>query len=205
MTHTLHRQGDSETLNNDFILLAMPAKGYNKSGSREKLLQIIDICIKHNCINIGDTQQGNMHSIGVENLKKRIRDGGVLNALFSSRDNLIAALKEVKAVDNGMSVVVTGLFEHTKECCKQAELPRHTIASAVGILGKTELLPDHEHLSIMTMCGHALVTAAHIDFIVEEIKTGRMTLEEGGKELAKPCVCGIINPERTSQLLKEFL
>lgn len=205
MTHTLHRQGTAETLNNDFVLLAMPAKGYNTPGSREKLIQIIDICLKHNCTNIGDTQQGNMYSIGVENLKKRIRDGGVLNALFANRDELVAALKEVKAAETGMSVVVTGLFEHTQECCKQAELPRHTIASAIGIWGRTELLPDQDHLSIMTMCGHAMVTAAHIDHIVEEIKAGRMTLEEGGKELAKPCVCGIINPGRTSAILEAFL
>jgi hypothetical protein len=205
MTHTLHRQGAPETFDNDFILLAMPAKGYNTPGSREKLVQIVDICVKHHCANIGDTQQGNMYSIGVENLKKRIKDGGVLNALFNTREDLIAALKEVKEANTGMSVVVTGLFEHTKGCCKQADLPRHTIASAVGIFGKTHLLPDPDHLSIMTMCGHAMVTSAHIDHLVSEIKAGRMTLEEGGKELAKPCVCGIINPARTSEILENFL
>ena len=34
MTHTLHRTGN--TLENDYIILAMPVKGVNKEGSKQK-------------------------------------------------------------------------------------------------------------------------------------------------------------------------
>lgn len=205
MTHTLHRQGAPETFKKDYILLSMPAKGYNTPGSREKLVQIIDIALKHNPINMGDTQQGNMYSIGVDELKKRIKDGGVLNITFATKEDLTATLKEVREADLGMSVVATGLFEHTAECCGKAGLERHTIASAVGVWGKTELLPEAKYLRYMTMCGHGLLTVALIDHLVAEVKAGRLTLEQAGKEMAKPCVCGIINPVRASELLTEFM
>lgn len=205
MTHTLHRTGSDESLRNDFILLAMPVKGVNKEGSKEKLIQILDIGIKNGAVNAGDTQSGNIYSVGLEGLKERMKDGAVLNMVFTNEDDLVRTLKEVKELNNGMSVVVTGLLEHTAECCHRADLPRHTVARSLGVWGKTELLPTADESDIMTMCGHGLITAQLIYDLADRVNQGQLTLEQAGIELAKPCVCGICNPIRAAKLIEKFV
>ena len=36
MTHTLHRRGSEKSLERDYVLLCMAAKGINEEGSQEK-------------------------------------------------------------------------------------------------------------------------------------------------------------------------
>ncbi|MEA4911975.1 MAG: hypothetical protein VB092_05085 [Oscillospiraceae bacterium] len=205
MTHTLHRVGDRESLRNDYVILAMPVKGVNKEGSREKLLQILDIGLKNGAVNAGDTQQGNIYSIGTEGLRRQLVDGGVLNMVFTREEDVINTLKGIRELNNGMSVVVTGLLEYTKECCEKAGLERHTVARSLGVWGKTELLPARNELEIMTMCGHGLITAALIYDVADRVKKGQLTIEQAGVEIAKPCICGACNPIRASELIKKFL
>jgi hypothetical protein len=47
-----------------------------------------------------------------------------------------------------------------------------------------------------------MVTVGRINQVTDEIKTGRMTAEEGAEELFKPCMCGIFNPHRAAKLLR---
>jgi len=43
-----------------------------------------------------------------------------------------------------------------------------------------------------------------IDHYVEEIKKGRITPEEAGVKVGKPCPCGIYNVPRTVEELKKM-
>jgi hypothetical protein len=38
-----------------------------------------------------------------------------------------------------------------------------------------------------------------------QVKKGMKTLEEAAAELAKPCMCGVFNPERAKDLLEKFI
>jgi len=67
------------------------------------------------------------------------------------------------------------------------------------------LLPSEDHLKIITLCGHSMVSVAMIDHCVEEIRQGRMTYETAAKKLAKPCPCGIFNIPRTIEILKTLI
>ncbi len=206
MTHTLHRTGTPADQTGDYTLMAMATKGQNHAGSREKLVGILKICLKHNPINIGDTQQGDMYLLGSpEAVFNRMVDGAIAHAHFDNKDNLIAALKEIKAADLGMSVIVTGLFDDVAECCKQAGLTAHTQAVSLGIWGKMSKLPSRKHLDIHTMCGHAMVPVALIDQTVEKVRKKKLTLKQAAIELTKPCVCGVFNPTRAEALLERFL
>ena len=76
MTHTLHRTGTPIDQAADYTLMAMATKDANLKGSREKLVGVLRICLKHNPINIGDTQQGDMYLLGsAEEVFKRMVDG----------------------------------------------------------------------------------------------------------------------------------
>jgi hypothetical protein len=49
-----------------------------------------------------------------------------------------------------------------------------------------------------------MVSRSLIDHYVEEIRKGKMTPEEAGKKVAKPCPCGIFNVTRTVEVLKRL-
>ena len=41
--------------------------------------------------------------------------------------------------------------------------------------------------------------------LVEKVKSGKLTAEAAAKKMAKPCICGVFNPERAADILAEFL
>lgn len=205
MTHTLHRTGTTTDQEGDYTLMAMATKDMNHKGSREKLVQILRICLRHNPINIGDTQQGDMYLLGsAEEVLKRMVDGAIAHAHFDSKENVIAALKDVREANLGMSVIVTGLLDEVKDCCAKAGLTPHTQAISLGVWGKTNRLPDREYMDIHTMCGHGMVTLGMIDHAVDKVKKKKWTLQQAAVELTKPCVCGVFNPTRAQDLLRRF-
>ena len=55
------------------------------------------------------------------------------------------------------------------------------------------------------MCGHGLVSFNLVQFLVKEIRRGEKTLKEAAETLARPCVCGVVNPKRTVELLRAML
>jgi hypothetical protein len=74
----------------------------------------------------------------------------------------------------------------------------------MGIWGRKEFLCDQKHLEVTTMCGHGMVAARFLDKLVEDVKSGHKTPEEAGEEVAKPCGCGIINPKRAADIIREM-
>ena len=61
MTNTLHRYGDSRTLQNDFIVFAIPCRGYNDKDCVPKLREFLRMAVRHNPVNIGDGSKGGMY------------------------------------------------------------------------------------------------------------------------------------------------
>jgi hypothetical protein len=55
------------------------------------------------------------------------------------------------------------------------------------------------------MCGHGLVSGRLVKKMVEDIKKNKITVEKAAIELAKPCLCGIFNPDRAAKLLKKLV
>jgi len=110
-------------------------------------------------------------------------------------------LKELKEADLGLPVVVSGIFENVDRCLEKVGLKHHTANFSLGIWGNTEKLPSDDILEVITMCGHAMVSANLVKTMVEEIKAGRKTPEEAAKVLASQCVCEVFNPARAAKLL----
>lgn len=102
-------------------------------------------------------------------------------------------------------VVVSGLFDMVGECCKKSELHMHTVEYSLGIWGDTSCLPEEHILEINTMCSHGMVSVGRIRDITDKIKKGKMTCEEGSKELAKTCTCGIFNWKCAAEILAEIV
>ena len=205
MTHTLHRRGTPESFKNDYVLFAMSGKGVNEVGSAGKLKRFLEILDRHNAVNMGDMKTGNSFITTRENIKESAKDTSIVHGVFQRREDLILALKELKEADLGISVIISGLLQDVRECCATAGLTPHTTETSLGIWGNTERLPDEDVLRFTTMCGHGQVPFNLVTKILEKVKAGKLTLQEGGQELAKPCQCGVFNPVRASAFLEEIM
>src|SRR5512145_776961 len=58
MTNTLHRYGNVRNLSNDFIVFAIPCRGYNDKDSVPKLKRFLRTATKYNPVNLGDASHG---------------------------------------------------------------------------------------------------------------------------------------------------
>jgi hypothetical protein len=204
MTHTLHRRGDINGLGEDYVMLVLAARGVNFDGSQEKMRQIWEI-ISHyepNLANFGNITSGNSHRTSMETLKKATTR--IAHAVFKDRETLEACLKELKDGDFGLSVVISGLYEDVEQICTKIKLSPHTVQHSLGILGKTDKLPDENILEITTMCGHGIVSSNLVKQMLKRIGQGAITYAEAAKGLSKICACGIFNPYRAEKLLRKM-
>ena len=205
MTHTLHRRGSEESLAKDYTILAMPSSGLNSAGSLPKLEACLEIFLRHNPVNVGDSKGGSRFSLGSDQAVKDILvENELVHGVFRTREQIIAVMKDLKEADLGLSVVVQGLIHEVGKCCNEAGLTPHTIVKSLGVWGKEELLPEEKVLEVNTMCGHGLVAFNLIRDLAEKVKKGRMTAQKAGEILAKPCICGVFNPERAAELIEEM-
>ena len=202
MTHTLHRRGTPENLGNDYVILAMSAKGINEVDSAPRLREFLRIAARHKPVNMGDMKTGNTFAVPTEKIIENVQDTSIVHAVFADTDSLAAAIKDIAAADLGVSVVVSGLLEATRECCAGVGTPHHTVEHSLGIWGRTDLLPSDAVLQVATMCGHGMVAHNLVTSLAADVKAGRITAKAAAASLAEPCVCGIFNPVRAEALLK---
>ncbi len=203
MTHTLHRYGKVDTLNDDFVFLSMSAKGFaNEKGSGEKMKKTLEIAQRHNPVNIGDMKTGNILAVSEDEIMKNIKDTSIVHAVFANIEDAVAFAKEVKEAELGISLVISAPFERSWKVADVAGCMGHTIEYSGGIWGKTEKLPPPEVLEFTTMCGHGMISRYLVEDVIKRVKAGRMSAKEGSVEFGKQCCCGIYNPDRGEKLLK---
>ncbi|NQT31475.1 MAG: hypothetical protein HQ588_03995 [Deltaproteobacteria bacterium] len=203
MTHTLHRYGKVDTLNDDLVFLSMSAKGFaNEEGSGEKMKRTLEIAQKHNPVNIGDMKTGNILATSEDEILKNVVDTSIVHAVFTNIEDAAAFAKEVKEAELGISLVVSGPFDRTWEVADKAGCTGHTIEFSGGIWGKTDKLPAPEVLEFTTMCGHGMISRYLVEDVIKRVKTGKMSAKEGSVEIGKQCCCGIYNPDRSEKLLE---
>jgi S-adenosylmethionine/arginine decarboxylase-like enzyme len=205
MTHTLHRSGDPESLAHDYVIFAIAAQGINSQGAAPKFRRFAEIVLKYNPVNFGDMKTGNMFSVDKEKILESFKENSIVHAVFTDKDTLLECLKEVKEADIGLSIVVSGLVHEVGTLCKAAGTAAHTVEHSLGIHGATEKLPPQAVLDISTMCGHGMVAFSLVEHLVEEVKAGRITVEQAARELAKQCVCGVFNPVRAAEIIRKLL
>lgn len=203
MTHTLHRQGSIESLQNDICIMAHPQRGANYDNSKEKLQLFLKTASDCGAENLGMIVCGNMVSEGLETVLERVQDGRGAFTVFSDKDKAAAFVKKAKELDLGISVVITALWDLVKDMCEKAGVKPHSVNRSLGIWGDLEKLPDTKILELTTMCGHAQISNALVRKVVADIKKGRISARDGAIKLAKPCICGFFNPPRAEELLTE--
>lgn len=202
MTNTLHRKGTEESLRQDFVVFAMP-KG-DIPDLADKLNRFTQICLKHKPVNMSRVEDGTPRRINLRRIEREMQDRVGHSATFDNVSALAAVITELKEADLGISINVSGLLEEVNRCCQKIGMQRHSTEQSLGVFGKTQMLPPWPIVEINSLCGHGLVSFNLIKKVVDEVKTERMTPQEGAYQLAKPCECGAFNPTRAKQLLEEL-
>ena len=203
MTHTLHRK-ENDAIGKDFVILSMASQKFNDKGAAEKLKKVFKLLLDLKPDNIADDNLGGIFTGETpETILNHMNDKAYVGVAFSEEDKLKEALRRLKEADLGMSVVVSGNFEIVFRILKEVDLKPNTVNMSLGTFGKTEILPKKEVLEVNCMCGHGMVSARHVETVSRKVKAKKMTLEEGGRELARSCTCGVFNPRRAEKIIKK--
>ncbi len=206
MTHSLHREGSLESLAREYVLFIYPARGFNYKGSAPKIRRNVELLYQAGPVNLIPTSlRRNMYS-GVTNeeiLDSITVEGTRVYSVFNNRENLKKALTLLKEADEGISIMVSGIIDSVRDIAAELGITPHMVNLSLGIHGRTERLPAADIREFTTMCGHGVVSPYLVKDMIRKVKTGKISEWDGSVLLAEPCTCGIYNPCRSAELLRE--
>jgi hypothetical protein len=205
MTHSLHRDGNNESLHDDYVMLVLVSP--DRAGDpdvKRGMAEVWDILASRSqdLANFGTIRGGGRHRKSIEDFKEQ--GGFMIHAVFKDKGGMESALHEIKERRLGLSVTVSGLYKEVGQACAGMGLTPHTVQYSLGVLGKTDLLPDENVLEIMTMCGHAMVSPRLLQHLLNRVRSNKMSHRDAALELSRQCECGIFNPERAERLLRNM-
>jgi hypothetical protein len=219
MTNTLHRFGAPETLEDDYIVFALVARGVNEEGAPAKLQEFLRLALKHNPVNVGNGSKGGVYrasqnlnplahwrrtdSLDFTAIVEGIDSCTSVAAVFDTPANCEAFLAELKQADLGVSVNVSALAGKAHTCCKTAGITRHSVGYSLGFHGDLNLLPERHVLELSTMCGHGMVSHNFARKMMDWVKEGRRDPQQAATYMARFCTCGVFNPTRAARILEE--
>ncbi len=233
MTHTSQRRGLVPSCCKELCLIAMIPKGYyHRKGIKRAMAELAAKVFRYAPENFifRDFTEITIPNLGVgqvllEALHKRrpeftnrlvlwilahTRSG--ISAVYTDMDTVKTLVKDLagqwrsRNQQEGypISVVLSGLAEDIHACCQEAGLTEHTYLHSLDLFGTVDLLPSEDELSLITMCGHGLVGSRRVKHLVEQIRKGKMTARDAAADIAKPCVCGIVNRKRAEEIFSRL-
>ena len=193
MTHSLHRKGTIESLKKDYVILAMLAKDINDKlpNARQKLLRVAEIMKTYNPTNML--------------AEKAWKISSVIQATFTNVEDVKKVVKALNEEDLGISIVISGLISNIRNILEENNLKMHTVHLSLGTFGKKDLLPSPKILEITSMCGHHCISPQLVEYYLELIRKGKISIQIAAKQLEKPCICGIFNTSRAEDLLNALI
>jgi len=194
-----------ESLSKDYVVFMYAASGINDKDVGPKLQEFLRLGLKYDPVNVGSPRVGNMFTSSLEELVEGVRGEKKVYVVFDDRERTEAFVKEVVKAALGVSVIASGLFEKVDRMCQAAGIKRHTAQCSLGVWGKVERLPQAEIMDISTMCGHGMVSFNLVQRMATDVRNHSIKLKEAAVIMAKPCVCGIFNPKRAEDLLRQYI
>ena len=232
MSHTSQRRGlDPAHPNQEFIVLAMARSDCKElQGVKTAMSELAVTMLKHEPDNwisknfsVLDIPELPVPRKFFEWLEKLFPSRGkeiimrltglesqVITALYTDRAKVTSLIREItgdwlsrnRKKGYPISLVLSALAEEGHACCRETGLTEHSFLHSLGFFGKIHDMPSEDELALITMCGHGLISVHRIRYLVQRIRSGDITPMEAGEDIAKPCVCGIVNPERAKTVFQ---
>jgi hypothetical protein len=217
MTNTLHRYGNADSFHDDIIIFAIACKGKNEEGAVERLKTFLQICAKHDPVNMGNSDfssyrpssklKPSVHwnraiSPDNESVIKGVHRTATTAAVFDSLERASACLGDLVEADLGLSINVATSVDGARELASACGINRHSVEYSLGFDDPHDSLPDRQVLMLSTMCGHGMVSSNLAKKMLDLVQEGRRSPEEAAATLARFCPCGAYNPVRARRLLE---
>lgn len=137
----------------------------------------------------------------------------VVTALYTNLEDVVGLIEDLKGgwLQNSrekgypISIVLSGLFDDVERCCQRTGAQQHTYLHSLGLFGRTEGLPSEDELEIITMCGHGMIAANRVRWLAKGIRAGEITAAEAAGNVARPCLCGIVNRKRAEEVFRRLV
>lgn len=219
MTNTLHRFGTAESFADDYVIIAIPAKGAKGQGDpMPALKRFLEIALDYDPVNLGDAMNGGAlrptrHKWAIQHFFRRspkpdfqaVIDGvtkpTTYAAIFDDREKAEAFTKRIREEDFGLSINISSSLDNALGCCARADLARHSIGYSLGFEGISDNDPNRYVLMLSTMCGHGMIAQPFARKMIDWVKEGRATPDEAVAALGRFCSCGIFNPSRAKRII----
>jgi len=235
MSHTSQRRGlDPNEPGREIVVLAMvPAAIKDESGAGEALSEVALKMLEHNPDNwiSRNFTEITIPDIGPlqgpvewaarhwpERTERLVMSlvgqlSSVVTAVYTDTEDVAALIDDLKGEwlernkKKGVpvSIVLSGLFDDSRKICKQTGQTEHTYLHSLGFFGAVADLPSPAELEIITMCGHGLIAATRVRDLADKIKREKITVADAAAEVARPCVCGIVNRERAEEVFARLV
>jgi hypothetical protein len=219
MTNTLHRYGNAESFRDDFVVFAMCCRGINDQEALPRLRRFLEMAVPFGPVNLGDARHGgalrpckslNPTAHWNRDLQpdfaeviRGLDHPTTVAAVFDDRVKAQEFVKKVREEDLGLSINVSTSIEGAESCCDAASIHRHSVGYSLGFEGKTEKLPNSQVLTVMTMCGHGMISSSLAKKMIDWVKEGRRTPQQAVTYMARFCSCGVFNPTRAIRVLED--
>ncbi len=208
MTHTSQRRGlDPSRPGEELIVLAMiPSAHRSKEGIGEAMSELASKMLEH----------GRDHWPQWTNDRlAKVANGpapGLLTVAFTETERIVNLLNDLKKDwllrnrEKGypISIVLTGLTDDVHAICRETGFQENTYLHSLGSFGRTRDLPSGDEMSLITMCGHGLISAKRIQHLVKSIRDGILTPADAAADIALPCECGIGNHRRSQEIFERL-
>lgn len=173
-------------------MLTHVARGFNDKDAGPGLKQIALTMMKHTDLHFGDCKIGNKYQMDPAEIVEKLTVG--CQGVFKDKESLIACIKEPKEKDQGISIVVSGLFDEIFDCCHQAGIKPPLIEFALGVHGNTQKLWPPEILDFVTMCGHGLVSGRLVKKWLKTSRRARSRWKKRPSSWPRPVCAGYSIP-----------
>jgi hypothetical protein len=234
MSHTSQRRGlDPDRPGKELVVLAMvPTQYKDVPGIRDAMAELAATMLEHgpdnwisrNFTEIDIPQLGAAQHLvralnrvsptKVANLLMRevAEMSSVITAVYTDPGKVANLINDLKGDwlarnrEKGypISIVLSGLTDDVHGCCQKTGLTEHTYLHSLGFFGQVQDLPTEDELSLITMCGHGLIAVNRVRRLVQRIRDGETTPKEAANDIAKPCVCGIVNRQRAEEIFRRL-
>lgn len=221
MTNTLHRFGTAESFADDYVIIAIPAKGAKGQGDpMPALKRFLEIALEYGPVNLGDAMNGGAirptrHKHALQHFFSRshkpdfqaVIDGitkpTTYAAVFDDKEKAEAFTKRIRDEDFGLSINISSSLDNALGCAARAELARHSVGYSLGFEGIPDNAPNRHVLMLSTMCGHGMIAQAFAKKMIDWVKEDRATPDEAVAALGRFCSCGIFNPSRAKRIIED--
>ena len=126
MSHSLHRCGTEENLQNDYTFYARASRYVNREGCGPKLRKIFNLMLSEKVVNFGHAERNMNASRDPKDYAAVLDTAYGVSGCFSDKKVLKSFLKKYKEADTGISLVVSGLIDEIVNIAKEIDLKPHT-------------------------------------------------------------------------------